>query len=235
MTLLIQIITETINNQNHQNIVHRRKQVVVNQHPENQTVFNRLPVVPGKSSYKDTADRRKFQERNISIFSDSIPKGIRCKEFNSYVKFAKARFFGFPGGNSKQLSSYIDVNLENSNSDTNIIHVGINDVLNGSNEPQIDSLVQSIGTIIEKCGFYGVKPIFISSLVYTARVKLSILEEIYKKFDVFCHNNGVIRGRHLHRDGLHLLESGKKILANNYITYLNKIFFGRTQHPEVYI
>ena len=33
-------------NQNHQNIVHRRKQVVVNQHPENQTVFNRQPVVP---------------------------------------------------------------------------------------------------------------------------------------------------------------------------------------------
>ena len=32
----------------HQNVVHRRKQFVVNQHPENQTVFNRLPVVPGK-------------------------------------------------------------------------------------------------------------------------------------------------------------------------------------------
>ena len=93
--------------------------------------------------------------------------------------------------------------------------------MNGSNEPQIDSLVQSIGTIIEKCGFYGVKPIFISSLVYTTRLKLSILEEIYKKFDVFCRNDGVIRGRHLHRDGLHLLESGKKVLANNYITYLD--------------
>ena len=35
-------------NQNHQNIVHRLEQVVVNQHPENQTVFNRLPIVPGK-------------------------------------------------------------------------------------------------------------------------------------------------------------------------------------------
>ena len=76
---------ETINNnmaknkfnQNHENIADRRKQVVVNQHPENQTVFNRLPVYPGKSSYKDAADRKKFDERNISIFSDNIPKGIR--------------------------------------------------------------------------------------------------------------------------------------------------------------
>ena len=82
-------------NPNHQNIVHRRKQVVVNQYPENQTVFNRLPVVPGKSSFKGTADRKKFHERNISTFSNSIPKGIRWKEFDSYVKFGKAKCFGF--------------------------------------------------------------------------------------------------------------------------------------------
>ena len=164
-------------NQNHQNIVHRRTQVVVNQHPDNQTVFNRLPIVPGKSSYKVAADGKKFHERNISIFSDSIPKGIRWKEFNSYVKFGKARFFGFPGGNSKQLSSYIDVNLENSNPDTVIIHVRINDLLDGSNEPQIDILIENIGTIIGKCRLYGITSIFISGLVYTTRVRLSILEE----------------------------------------------------------
>ena len=96
--------------------------------------------------------------------------------------------------------------------------------------------------IIEKWRFYGIKSIFISSLVYTTRVKLSILEEIYKKFEEFSRNNGVnlidnrnIKGRHLYRDGLHLLESGKRILANNSITYLNKKFSGQTQHPEVYI
>ena len=67
------------------------------------------------------------------------------------MKFGKARFFGFPVVNSKQLSSYIDVNLQSSNSDTVIIHAGINDLLNGSNEPQIDSLIENIGTIIEIC------------------------------------------------------------------------------------
>ena len=75
------------------------------------------------------------------------------------------------------------------------------------------------------------KSIFISGLVYTTSVKLSILEEAYKKFEVFCRNNSVIlidnrniRGPHLYRDDLHLLESGKRILSNNCITYLNKIF-----------
>lgn len=81
---------------------------------------------------------------------------------NSYVKFGKARLFGFPGANSKQLSIYIDVNLESSNSDAVITYVGINDPLNGSNKPQIDtviqntdSVIQNTGTIIKKCRFYG--------------------------------------------------------------------------------
>ena len=77
------------------------------------------------------------------------------------------------------------MNLENSNSDTVIIHVGINDLLNGSNEPQIDSLIGNIGTITEKCRFYGVKSIFISGLAYTTRVKSSFLEQTYKKFELF--------------------------------------------------
>ena len=144
-------------------------------------------------------------------------RGSDRKEFNSYGKFGKARFYGFPGANLKQLSSYIDVNLENSNSDTLLIHVAIYDLLNGNNEPQIDSIIQNIGMIIEKCQSYGIKSIFISGLLYTTRVKLSILEETHKKFEVFCCNNGVIlidsrniRGRHLYRDGLHLL-----VIENN--------------------
>ena len=94
--------------------------------------------------------------------------------------------------NSKQLSSYIDVNPENSNSDTVIIDVGINDLLNDTNEPRIGTLIQNIDSIIKKCCFYGIKFSFISGLVYTTRVKLSILEETHKLFEVFCRNNGVI-------------------------------------------
>ena len=170
-------------NQNYQSIVRHWKQIAVNQHLENQTVSNKLPVVPGKSSYKDATDR------NISIFSDIIPKGIRWKAFNSYVKFGKTKLFGFPGASLKQLSSYIYVDLENSKSDTIIIRVGINNLLNGSNEIQIDSLVQNIVAVIEKCRFYGKKFNFISGLVYTTTGKLSIKKKLA---EVFCCNNRVI-------------------------------------------
>ena len=46
------------------------------------------------------------------------------------------------GAYSKQLSSYIDMNLENRNSGIVIIHGGTNDLRNGSNEPRIDTLKQ---------------------------------------------------------------------------------------------
>ena len=136
------------------------------------------------------------------------------------------------------------MNLENGGSDTVIILVGINDLLNGSNESQIDSLLQNIGTIIEKCQFYGIKSIFISDLVYATSVRLSILEETYKKFEALfviaslsqqrsiLIDNRNIRCRHLYRDRVHLLESGKRILANIYITFLNKNVLGRTHHPD---
>ena len=126
--------------------------------------LNQFSVVPGKSSYKDATHRNKFHEKDISIFSDSIPKGIRWREINSYVKFGIERPFGFPGANSKQLSRYINLN-ENSNSDTVIIKVVINVLWNGSNELQNDDLIQNVGSIIEKCRFCGKKFIFISGLV----------------------------------------------------------------------
>ena len=88
---------------------------------------------------------------------------------------------------------------------------------------------------MEKCRFYGIESIFISGLESAGRVKLSILEETYKRFEVLYRNNGVIlicnrsiKGLHLYMDALHLL-------ANNYVAYLNNFYLGRTHHREVYI
>ena len=81
LPLPIQINREAVNNhmvknkfdQNDQSIVRRRKLVVVNQHFENQIVFKNLPVVLRKSSFKNSTIGDKFPERDISIYSDSIP------------------------------------------------------------------------------------------------------------------------------------------------------------------
>ena len=76
---------------------------------------------------------------------------------------------------------------------------------------------------------FDVKNIFISGLVYTTRINVGLLEKTHVIFPVFCRkyrwfyvNNRNIRGKHLYRDGLHLMEECKIILARNLTFCLNK-------------
>ena len=80
-----------------------------------------------------------------------------------------------------------------------------------------------------------------SSLVYITRVSLPILERVHNLISNYCRENDCfhidnrnIRGFCLCKDGLHLLESGKKTLANIFIVYLNKSFQEtHTHHPPI--
>ena len=69
---------------------------------------------------------------------------------------------------------------------------------------------------------FGVKNIFISGLVYSTRINIGILEKIHVVIRTFCQkygwfhaDNRNIRGKHLYKDGLHLMEESKIILARN--------------------
>ena len=110
----------------------RCPQVVVNNHPEKQTVFANQKVVPGEASYAVTTTTRTKQSNkaNTIIFGDSIPKGIRHREFNQMLKNGSAQFMIFPGCNSKELYHYLDPTLENENFGNAVIHVGTNDINN---------------------------------------------------------------------------------------------------------
>ena len=79
--------------------------------------------------------------------------------------------------------------------------------------------------------------LFISGLVYTTRIGLPVLERTHEMIVNLCYKLGVcyvdnrnIRRKHLWKDGLHLVESGKVILANNFLSYLSKCFLIRIQH-----
>ena len=80
-----------------------------------------------------------------------------------------------------------------------------------------------------------------SSLVYTARVNLPILERVHSLISncwrenaCFYIDNRNIRGFCLYKDGLRLLEREMKILVNNFIVNLNK-FFLDTHTPSTNI
>ena len=159
--------------------------------------------------------------RNIKVFCDGIPKGIRIKELKERINNGNARLHSFPGATSEQLLHYLDVNLDTS-TDTVLIHIGINDILNAISN--VNRLLLNIKDMVKKCRNFGVKNIFVSGLVYKKRIKIEILEDLPKKFVSVCkeiqlhfiENRNICRFNHF-KDGLHLLDSRNRLLANNFI------------------
>ena len=90
-------------NKNDKNKNTGRREVVINQYPENQTVYPRKRIVPGTNSYSESLGNSQTNSRNIKIFSDSIPKGIRIKQMNQQIKNGNTRIHSFRGATSHQL------------------------------------------------------------------------------------------------------------------------------------
>ena len=142
--------------------------------------------------------------------------------------------FNFPGASPHQLLHCLDVHLKDKSIDTVIIHIGINDLSTNSSRSGMDNLIYNIKRITEKCSMFGVKSVFISGLVYTTRVDVSLLERIHVLIFDFCRKNSFIyidkrniRSDSLYKDGLHLIDKGKA-LADNFIVYLNNNTFLET-------
>ena len=153
----------------------------------------------------------------------------------------KAKLQCFPGATSNQLLHYLDVNLQDNNTESVILHVGVNDVLQDCTETNINSFINNFQEMAKKCRSYNVKNVFISGIVYTERVNVKTLENIYDKVVSLCSklnlryiDNRNINANHLFKDRLRLMESGKIILANNFISNLN-IFLSCTNQLNVFI
>ena len=83
-----------------------RPEVVIYPYPENQTVYPHKRIVPGTNCYGETLGDSQTNSRNINIFSDSIPNGIRIKQMNQQIKNCNARIHSFPGATSHQLLKF---------------------------------------------------------------------------------------------------------------------------------
>ena len=161
--------------------------------------------------------------------TDSIAKGICVKEFNNHLEYSNTPFKMFPGVCIENLSSYIKPTLEQENSEVVVLHVGINNILSenlsiASNQVLSDQIIE----IGKKGTQYGVEKVFISALVTCKRVnpnRIKIINDLIKvRGDFYCfvyigHNN--IKDEHLWKDGIHLRENGKVILAQDLLDFIN--------------
>ena len=199
---------------NSQNTGSKRPSVVIIKYPERQTEFSRPPVISGTKLFSEASQPSKDQ-RNILIFTDSIPKGIRIREFNSFTENGKTKMVSFPGATSNEILHYLDVHLTNSSTDAAVIlHVGVNDLLEDNSQLEIENLGNNLRSMLEKCHTFGIKNVFISGLVYTTRIGLPVLERTHEMILHLCNKLGIcyvdnrnIRMKHLWKDGLHIVSS----------------------------
>ena len=184
------------------------------------------------------------KQNRIIIFGDSIFRGIRFREFNNEIKNGYAKFKTFPGADSREILHYVNPTLESCNYDTAVLHFGVNDLLQKtlSKSDRVENLIENIRKAAVKCMSHGVSKVFVSAIVRNKRIPESLLEEVNEKISFMCKNNNFIfvdnsniSNIHLFDDGLHLVESGRCILANNVIDRINNFLLTHLHHPNIHI
>ena len=102
------------------------------------------------------------------------------------------------------------------------IHVGINDLL--SNVKSTNDICKDIIDISLRCRKNNIGMIFISSIAYSSKVNPASVQQLNCLLFDGCRRNGfngTVSEIDLWTDGIHMIESGKRIIANNLINSLN--------------
>ena len=181
---------------------------------------------------------------NVVIFEVSLVNFNRKGKYNinRSLNNGSARFKYFPGATSKDLLHYVDTTLQDNLFEVALIHIGINDIVNNKKFLNTDHMLENIKNIARKCKKYGIQKVLIFGLT-TNRLAQDVIEEVNKLIKNMCNiegycyvNNDNITRANLFKDGLHLLDTGKQILADNFVFNVNRNFLmSRTFHPNVHL
>ena len=170
------------------------------------------------------------KRKDTALFAESIPKGMRMKDINRRIKGRKIHLKSFSGAKASQLNHYIKPTLEEYKYDCTIIHVGINGIIRNKNDTDLNNLPDSILEIANTCQNYNIVKIFISALLPSKRTKVNI-SQINETLKKLCSSNNFKFVKHknigfddLWTDGIHLLNSGKAMLGNNFVSEVNRCF-----------
>ena len=80
--------------------------------------------------------------KNVAIFSDSMVKGLKMKQFNSHIHDGKVYLKAFHGAKADQLNHHVKPSLEEYEYHAAIIHVGINDILRSKSGKKVNDIPQ---------------------------------------------------------------------------------------------
>ena len=105
---------------------------------------------------------------------------------------------------------------------------------------QTRQLMCNLRKISAKCKPYGIKHVFVSSLLYTWKILENLLVDINRMATELCKRDGYeyIDNDNIPRDmldkgGLHLLDKGKYSLSRNFIENFNHFLGAHVYHLTV--
>ena len=95
-----------------------------------------------------------------------------------------------------------------------------------------NEIAKAIINLALHCWSHNVVTIFISSIVYITNISHTIIQRLNRLFLNECTNyafhlvdKGAVYKMNLQKDGVHLVESGKVIIANILINCINKFLY----------
>ena len=207
--------------------------------------FKGRPIIvetaKSKSAHQNQATQNLFHQskKNIALFSDSIPRGIKFNELNQKINRSRIHLKAFSGVRAQHLNHYLVLSLGEYEYDCAIIHVGINDILRHKNENELKNLPEDILKIANSCRNHNINKVFVSSILPSLRTSIDI-EKINNELKNLCFRNDFefiyhqqITTSHLCKDGVHLINRGKSILANTFYAIDSDFLMRRPNQPSV--
>ena len=152
-------------------------------------------------------------------------KSLRMKELNKNLNGSIAHLKPFPGSKAKQMAIPI---LEEHQYYAAVKHVGMNDLLKSRTNITVSEVAKDIINIALRCRSHNIATIFVSSIVYSTKNSHTKIQELNgillnecTKYGFYLLDNGAVSKDNLWRDGVHLVKSGKVIIANNFLNCIN--------------
>ena len=113
------------------------------------------------------------KKKNIALFSESIPRGMKLKHLNSQVKEGRTHLTVFLSVKDNQLNHYIVPTLEEFDYDCAIIHVGINDMLPSKDMSELKDLSKKIVQIGTTCQRFHIGKVYVSLILPSTRTSFN--------------------------------------------------------------
>ena len=181
-----------------------------------------IPIMPGTDLYSSVVGGG----RKSAVFSTSMTRDFDMAQFKRSCK-STVNVHRFNGKRARHFKTYVTAHMPEDKPDDVIIQVGGNDLPSKSTVLEIANNIVEAGIV---CRTLGAKRVMVSSVLPRSDFHLQLKrQELNKVLESLCElnnfiyipNKTLVLSKHICHDGVHLNDSGSKLLQDTFLEYLN--------------